>query len=90
MKHYTISLSEIYRADELHRLLVDTLTFPEYYGGNLDALYDVLTSQSIGWSLHITDCAESRALLGKYFTRFQKVCLEAQDENPNFEAEFEE
>ena len=29
--------------DEAHKYLRDALNFPEYYGGNLDALHDCLT-----------------------------------------------
>jgi ribonuclease inhibitor len=29
--------------DELHQYLAEKLDFPEYYGANLDALYDALT-----------------------------------------------
>ena len=36
---------EFANADELHRLLQDRLALPEYYGQNLDALWDCLT----GW-----------------------------------------
>lgn len=41
---YTINLSGVNSRDALHDALEKALPLPEYYGRNLDALYDVLTS----------------------------------------------
>lgn len=39
----TVDCSSITSAKELHRVLARSLDFPEWYGHNLDALYDCLT-----------------------------------------------
>ena len=43
---YTIDCAGIVDRKELHRLLAETLSFPHWYGHNLDALYDCLTAIS--------------------------------------------
>ena len=88
MTTYDISLKEIYRADELHELLAETLSFPDYYGGNLDALYDVLTTKPRGWVLHFIECEDAEVSLGKYYNKFRRVCLDAAAHNPNLEVSF--
>lgn len=44
MQHYFIELSDIRDRDSLHCRLKSSLPLPDYYGGNLDALYDWLTA----------------------------------------------
>lgn len=56
MKELTINGCEIGSAEGLHRLLAQELDFPEYYGGNLSALYDCLTD--IGEETWIELCLE--------------------------------
>jgi len=41
---YTIDCSALADKAAFHTALAQTLSFPPYYGGNLDALYDMLTS----------------------------------------------
>ena len=43
MKNITIDCAEIPDKAALHQALAQALRFPEYYGNNLDALYDCLT-----------------------------------------------
>jgi ribonuclease inhibitor len=38
-----LDLTQPQSVPELHQYLVESLDFPEYYGANLDALYDALT-----------------------------------------------
>lgn len=61
-----------------HAYLKDALSLPDYYGKNLDALYDCLT-----------DLGETEirfvnldAAGGSYFSRVLSVFQEAQAENP--------
>ncbi len=45
---------------DLHRDIAQALTFPDYYGGNLDALNDCMrdvVSQRFGWAPHTTGLA---------------------------------
>ena len=38
-----IDIGEVNSSDELHKLLSEKLRFPEYYGMNFDAFWDVIT-----------------------------------------------
>ena len=48
-----IDISELETPADLHEIIKLKLDLPEYYGRNLDALHDVLTSVS---SLHLILC----------------------------------
>ena len=43
MKQVILDGNVLADATQVHDYLKETLTFPEYYGKNLDALYDCLT-----------------------------------------------
>lgn len=43
MKTVTIDCANITTAEAFHNALAEALDFPEYYGKNLDALFDCLT-----------------------------------------------
>ena len=49
---YTIDFSEVKYYMEVHPIIQRALDFPEYYGGNLDALWDCLTDMA-GRPVHI-------------------------------------
>jgi len=42
----TIDCSEIHSREEFHRAVANSLKLPNYYGENLDALFDCLTSKT--------------------------------------------
>ncbi len=43
MKAAVIDFGKFENAKDVHAYLKETLSFPDYYGANLDALYDCLT-----------------------------------------------
>ncbi|MBQ7416318.1 MAG: barstar family protein [Oscillospiraceae bacterium] len=43
MTEHIIDFSTVESARDFHQVLAQTLGFPEWYGHNLDALYDCLT-----------------------------------------------
>lgn len=43
MKEITIDCSQITKESQLHQALFEALRLPEWYGHNLDALFDCLT-----------------------------------------------
>ena len=47
MINYTINLNDVKTLWELHQALKDGLGLPEYYGMNMDALWDCITSGDI-------------------------------------------
>ena len=43
MNHFVLDFGEITTIPELHRYLKDVFSFPDYYGNNMDALWDCLS-----------------------------------------------
>lgn len=72
---------EILSRDDLHDALSRQLSLPEYYGRNLDALYDCLTDLSEPTELHLAHKAELTANLGIYADVFETVLRDACAEN---------
>ena len=59
-----------------HRYLEEKMQFPDYYGGNLDALYDCLTEAE---EMEIE--VQNREQAQNYFLRIWSVLLDAAKEN---------
>lgn len=71
--------------EELHRILKSNLDLPEYYGNNLDALWDCLT----GWieipvTLEWINFKKSKDNLGGYVQKLLEVFKDAQEEIDGF------
>lgn len=67
-----------------HRLLAKELAFPQWYGGNLDALYDCLTVIGTKTHLRLVDFEKLPA-----FSRgFRRVLEDASEDNPNLRVTF--
>ena len=49
---FIIDLDGVSSEEDVQERIMEALPLPDYYGGNLDALYDVLTEMGDGW--HIT------------------------------------
>lgn len=74
----------------LHDQLAQKLSFPDYYGRNLDALYDLLTERPESTRLLIRRRDALMEALGVYGASFLKTLEEASLENPLFQVAFEE
>lgn len=63
--------------EEAHRYLAEQLGLPDYYGRNLDALYDCLTD------LEDTEImiANHEEAMDTYFEQIAEVLREAQEDN---------
>ena len=75
MEEKIIDCSKIYIKEDLHRIFRETLSFPDWYGNNLDALYDCLTDISGTVRLLNWEIAESN--LGSYGQKAKKVIATA-------------
>ncbi len=87
---YKIDLGRIYSVDEFQDVLKENLPLPEYYGGTLDAFYDVLTDEGRDWTICFGGCTEAEAILGKYMRRFKSMCERAMKEVPDLKISFED
>ena len=67
----------------LHDLFAETLSLPEWYGRNLDALHDCLTSMSE--DVHVTVAAdELTGTLGeRYVRQLLRLLRDCAAENPH-------
>ena len=68
--------------DEAHAEIARALDLPPYYGGNLDALWDVVTTTDANLVL-ISPAAMLNAL-GVYGCKLLQTLFEAAAENPGF------
>ncbi|HCA20947.1 MAG TPA: barstar [Lachnospiraceae bacterium] len=76
-----LDLSDIVTKEELHKRLKVFFKFPDYYGGNLDALHDCLTDISEETSVTIILPEKWPEKKSKYIKNFIKVCGDAASEN---------
>ena len=53
MNNITLKLDKFSGKNEIHNYLKKKMKFPDYYGGNLDALYDCLTDISTDTAVDI-------------------------------------
>ncbi len=64
-----------------HRYIALKLRFPKYYGGNLDALYDLLSTESGPVEIVILHADRLRARLGEYGQKLLDVFSDATKTN---------
>ena len=79
---YTIDLYGAESRAEIHKRIRRGLPVPEYYGNNLDALYDVLTEQGEPWDIEIVFMNETEERLGAYLLTMKRMCEAVEEENP--------
>lgn len=77
----------ILNREMLHDTLSAALCLPEWYGRNLDALYDCLTDVQEETVLVLRDRAALEEHLGGYGRRFVRLLEEVSLENPNVRLE---
>ena len=67
--------------EELHNTIAWQLSLPEYYGYNLDALWDVLSTWSESLSIEVTHTAQLKANLGDDADALLDLLRDAEAEN---------
>lgn len=65
----------------LHAYLKEQCSFPDYYGNNLDALYDVLTDRSEPLEIKVEHAEELKEILCGYGEAFIETLQDAAAEN---------
>ena len=82
MKFAIIDGNSVTSMEEIHKSLAEQLGFPEWYGGNLDALHDCLTDLHEDVDVSIVHSDALLETLGPAFVRLSRVLSDAADENP--------
>ena len=77
--------SALPEAAAVHDLFTRALDLPEWYGRNLDALYDVLTERGEPLRLLV----RNREALAEYAEDLRRTLAEAAAENPALELVYE-
>jgi len=83
MRQVTIDGTKIQGKDTVHSHLKEQLNLQEYYGSNLDALWDALSTYSESMEIEFIHHKQMMAQLGNYGERVLKVFEDAAEENPN-------
>ena len=83
----TIDCAGIDSRETLHRTFSQVLSFPGWYGNNLDALYDALSEVTA--TVHLLHWDHAETALGPYGSRTRKVLTEAALRNGPLEVIFE-
>ncbi|WP_046215261.1 barstar family protein [Paenibacillus wulumuqiensis] len=85
MKTVWLNGEEFSTIQELHEQLKEKLELPEFYGGNLDALWDCLTGMiELPLELHWTNYGVSQERLGDQAERVRSLLEEAEEEGIGF------
>ena len=90
MREVRLDLTHFEEKVSLHRYLKETLDFPFYYGANLDALHDELTSETEELSLVVVLPHRGKGKMEEYLPRLKRVFEDAAEENYHLSVAFEE
>lgn len=79
MNEITLDCGGLETKAQLHAALADALAFPDWYGNNLDALYDCLTDLDAPVYLHLANwdqLPEWKAAFAAVFDDAENDCME--------------
>lgn len=79
----TIDCSEILSREDFHHTFSEALSLPQYYGKNLDALYDCLTALPQPTTLNLRHAHALRENLGPYGSAAISAITHAEQESPD-------
>lgn len=90
MTEIMITADEATTRAEFHSVIAQKLSFPDYYGENLDALHDCLTDICSETTIHIVGFERMRDNLGNFAKSLSRVLTASADENPKLNVIIEE
>lgn len=82
MKTIEINLGNVRTREEFHEEVSQKLNFPDYYGRNLDAMYDCLTDimEPVEINFYgVEKCRESSSEMSKYIESLKRMLADASD-----------
>jgi ribonuclease inhibitor len=84
-RHYILNGKAIHSLDEFYDEISGQLSLPAYFGRNLDALWDVLSTEVEGPTEIVWLNAEaSRQAMGEDFEKVMKVLKELEGQRDDF------
>ena len=87
---YEIDLMNVTTKSQFQELIQKSIPCPDYYGRNLDALYDVLTEYCEAVEIVFLHFQEFLHQLPGYAEAVQNMCMDAQADNPQLKIIFRE
>ena len=81
MRKINLYIEKMRSLPMLHKYLHTALALPEYYGANLDALFDCLTELAEPTELVVPRQVADEAYLGWYGQQFLQMLQDAAEEN---------
>jgi ribonuclease inhibitor len=90
IKQYTLDGKTVRSLDDLYDQLSIRFSLPEHFGRNLDALWDVLSTDVEGpFEIVWKHSQHSKKLMGKDFDRVVKLLKDLQKERDDFTLKIE-
>ena len=90
MREFILDLTPYTDKLSLHRYLKETLNFPFYYGANLDALHDELSSEMAQTRIVVRYPARPAGQMVNYLPRLLRVFRDSAEENYHLEFVYEQ
>lgn len=90
MRDVTLDLTPFEEKISLHSYLKESLSFPFYYGANLDALHDELTSSTEPLHITVQYPAAPKGAMVAYLPKLLRVFEDAALENYHLSIEYAE
>jgi len=85
MRAYTLNGEHIHSLADLYDRLASGLSLPGHFGSNLDALWDVLSTDVAGpFAIRWQHAAASRKSMGRDFRRAVKLLQDLERERDDF------
>lgn len=83
MKYMILDGNMIQSREHLHEILARELELPDWYGRNLDALYDCLTDRFTDTVISVVNLEQLDSELQQYCARLIRVLRDSAAENPH-------
>ena len=88
MKNYVIDLTGVRGPVDVQQRIADGLAAPDWYGGNLDALFDLLGERQ--GTVQIIGVQKAAWIMPGYMRKLERVCRAAAGENETLSIILEE
>lgn len=84
MKTVLLDGEKIRSKADVHAAFAEALSFPDYYGNNLDALHDMLTEGPVEIGVIVVNTDMLSDNLGKWWNSLLRLLGDVENERPGF------